>query len=463
MDTAIYTRISLDTNGTGLGVARQETACRAKAKALGWTVQSVYVDNGVSASKAVPRPEYERLMADLGSGAVKALVVYDLDRLTRKPAELETFIALADTHGIALANVSGDVDLTNANGRMIARLKGAVARQEAERIGERVSAQKRQRAESGKPGGGRYRVFGYTREWTLEPHESSILADAFLRVATGESVTSIFNDWNSKGYKTVAGSDFKHSTLKKLLTRAGYAGLRDYKGSIIGKTSYPAIVDEATFEAAQAKMKEKGWSNKGKGTKRYLLSGIATCNECLHPMYGAISGGKDQYRCKQDVGGCGKVSMKIAYVDLIIRQEVMVKAQEAPTEAVPTHDYTADIEAVDSRIEALQVAHRTNALDLADLLPLLRAEREDRAALVKEAGANVQDKYADLFKPWQDWNSASTSAKRVTISRYIKAVMVSPNTNKGSKAIDYSRITILWQDGTTSKPLTPVFIGRETI
>lgn len=459
MQTAIYTRISLDANGTGLGVARQETACRAKAKALGWTVQSVYVDNGVSASKAVPRPEYERLMADIASGAVKALVVYDLDRLTRKPAELETFIELADMQGTLLANASGDVDLTNANGRMIARIKGAVARQEADRIGERVSAQKRQRAESGKPGGGRYRVFGYTKDWALEPTEAAMLADAFKRVSTGESVTSIFNEWNARGYRTVAGSDFKHGTLKKLLTRPGYAGLREYKGSIIGKTSYPTIVDELTFEAAQAKMKEKGWSNKGKGVKKYLLSGIVTCDECMHPMYGAISAGKDGYRCKKDVGGCGKVSMKIGYVDSIIQTEVLVRAQSEPVNAIPTHDYNADIEAVDGRIEALQQAHKDERLELVDLLPMLRAERERRASLVKDAATNMQDKYADLYKPWEDWTAASVSAKRVTVSRYIKAVMIRPNNKRGSKAIDYSRITILWADGTTSQPVPPVFIG----
>lgn len=455
MDTAIYTRISLDRNDTGLGVARQETACRDKATALGWTVGTIYCDNGISASKAVPRPEYERLMADLASGTVKALVVYDLDRLTRKPAELEAFIDLADRLGVTLANVSGNVELTSADGRMHARIKGVLARQESERIGERVSAQKRQRAESGLPGGGRYRVFGYTKDWTLEPKESSILADAFKRVATGESVTSIFNDWNSKGYKTVAGSDFRHSTMRKLLTRPGYAGLREYKGSIIGKTSYPAIVDEVTFEAAQVKMRESGWTNAGKGVKRYLLSGICTCNLCLHPMYGAISAGKDGYRCKTDVGGCGKVSMKMAYVDSIIMTEVLRRVQETPREPVDTYDYTQDIAAVDSRIEALQGAHRTNALDLADLLPMLRAEREHRAELVKAAASNAQDAYRDLLAPWLDWDAASTSAKRVTISRFIKAVMISPNTNRGSHAIDYSRITILWQDGTTSNLVQP--------
>ena len=41
-----------------------------------------------------------------------AVVVWDLDRLHRRPIELETFMALADEKHLALATVSGDVDLS---------------------------------------------------------------------------------------------------------------------------------------------------------------------------------------------------------------------------------------------------------------------------------------------------------------------------------------------------------------
>lgn len=128
MKVAIYTRISDDKAGEGLGVARQEEDCRKKAATLGWTDLTVYSDNDISASKDKVRPAYKQMMQDMAEGKIDGLIVYDLDRLTRKPAELEEFIDLADRHKISLANVSGDVDLTTPNGRMIARIKGAVAR-----------------------------------------------------------------------------------------------------------------------------------------------------------------------------------------------------------------------------------------------------------------------------------------------------------------------------------------------
>jgi DNA invertase Pin-like site-specific DNA recombinase len=42
-------------------------------------------------------------------------------------------VALADENRIALATVAGDVDLSTDNGRLIARITGAVTRSEVER------------------------------------------------------------------------------------------------------------------------------------------------------------------------------------------------------------------------------------------------------------------------------------------------------------------------------------------
>lgn len=95
MDAVIYARISRDAEGTQLGVTRQLEDCRKAAITRGWPVVEEYVDNDVSATKAKPRPQYERMMTDLASGRAGALIVWDVDRLTRNPRELEDVIDLA--------------------------------------------------------------------------------------------------------------------------------------------------------------------------------------------------------------------------------------------------------------------------------------------------------------------------------------------------------------------------------
>src|SRR5664280_1719093 len=90
-NAAIYARISLDAEGEGKGVKRQVEDCHKLAQDLGWPVAEEYVDNDHSAYSGKPRPAYERMLADIKSGAIDAVLVYNLDRLTRRPQEFETF------------------------------------------------------------------------------------------------------------------------------------------------------------------------------------------------------------------------------------------------------------------------------------------------------------------------------------------------------------------------------------
>jgi site-specific DNA recombinase len=196
---AIYTRISSD-SGTALGVARQEQDCRALAAARDWTIVSVYVDNDISASSGKSRPAYRQLLDDVAEGLVEAVIVWDLDRLHRRPVELEEFLDLADRYKIALATVGGDVDLGTPQGRMVARIKGAVARQEVEQISRRLKRKQMELAQAGKVGSGGIRPFGYTRDrMKVVPKEADTIREAATRVLAGESLGSIAADLTARG------------------------------------------------------------------------------------------------------------------------------------------------------------------------------------------------------------------------------------------------------------------------
>ena len=105
---------------------RQLEDCERLAKRKRWEVAEHYVDNDVSAWSGKLRPEYARMLDDLGSGAIDGLLVYDLDRLHRQPRELEAFIDLCERARLTnVASVSGDIDLTTAEGQFQARILGS--------------------------------------------------------------------------------------------------------------------------------------------------------------------------------------------------------------------------------------------------------------------------------------------------------------------------------------------------
>ncbi len=118
---------------------RQRVDCEALCVARGWEVAEVFEDNDASAYGRRPRRAYERMLAAVDSGAIGAIVTWHNDRLHRSPKELEAFIDLVERSGVRLAVVAGgDYDLTTPDGRLSARIVGAVARKESEDRSRRV-------------------------------------------------------------------------------------------------------------------------------------------------------------------------------------------------------------------------------------------------------------------------------------------------------------------------------------
>jgi site-specific DNA recombinase len=71
-------------------VDRQRQDCEKEATHRSWEVVGTYVDNDVSASSRNPRPAYERMLEDVRTGRVDAVLVWDVDRLTRRLSRSRT-------------------------------------------------------------------------------------------------------------------------------------------------------------------------------------------------------------------------------------------------------------------------------------------------------------------------------------------------------------------------------------
>lgn len=276
MRAALYLRQSLDRAGDGLAVARQREDGEAICAARGWTPVA-YVDNDTSASSGKKRPAYTRMLSDIAAGNIGAVVVWDLDRLHRRPIELEHFMELADTHKVALATVTGDVDLSTDNGRLFARIKGAVARSEVDRKAARQKRAARQKAEAGKMRS-TVRPFGFTLEGNLIPSEADLIRQGYSAVLSGDSIRSIAAKWNGTS-TTTKGGEWLGSTTRRVLMSPRNAGLSVYQGQVVGKAVWPAIVPEETFRVVQdllSNPERRPWSNE----RKFLLSGILECGRC---------------------------------------------------------------------------------------------------------------------------------------------------------------------------------------
>lgn len=296
---AIYVRISLDHTGEGLGVQRQEEDAHAIIAARGWTLAGVYRDNSISASDSRKhRPGYAGLQRDYADGLFDAMVVWDLDRLTRQPRQLEDWIEAAEGRGLALITTNGEADLTTDGGRMYARIKLAVARAEIERKSARHKRALQQHATAGKAPHGP-RLFGYTATGNVDPKESAVVADIFERFYAGESLRSLTKMLTDTDVPTRNGRPWNARTVRDMLSNPRYAGWAVYQGEIatdndgnLVRGQWAPLVSEDTFDVVQARLSDPSRKTSRVGTdRRYLASGLYLCAECDSPVQ-VRNGGK---------------------------------------------------------------------------------------------------------------------------------------------------------------------------
>jgi site-specific DNA recombinase len=286
----IYARISSD-DGTALGVGRQIDDCTTEALRRGWPVAQVFTDNDVSATKAKRRPEYELLLAAIEARTIDALIVYDVDRLTRTPAELERFIDLADRHHTALASVGGEVDLATPQGRLTARIKGSVARHEVEQMSKRLKRKFQENAKEGKAHG--VTPFGYRRERVLDDNgrdagyreviveaEADAIRALYEMVSAGESLRNLAKYLTERGFKTGRGNEFRGNVVGNMLRKPRYAGHRTHEKQIVSDGDWEPIVTQDTYDQALAVLTAPGRRHSRGLEAKYLLSGIALCGRC---------------------------------------------------------------------------------------------------------------------------------------------------------------------------------------
>lgn len=454
----IYVRISQDRTGAGLGVARQEVECRDLCARRSWTVVDVYVDNDVSASTGKRRPQYERMLVDVRAGRLDAVVVWDLDRLTRRPIEIEEFIALADEFRLRLGSVGGDVDLSTDNGRMFARIKGAVARAEVERKAARQRAAYDQAYQAGLPCTGR-RAFGYADPMTPCPTEGPVVVDLYQRFLAGANLSALADRLNQAGHTTVRGGEWTYHAVRYLLANPRYAGLRGrrLKGpdgrlgewhEISGPAAWPGLVPEEQWRAAVAILKDPTRRTNHVGNKiRHLLSLLAVCGVCGEQVVTAVNRGVRQYRCASS----RHVTRRADWVDDYVTDVLLARLRRS--DAAGLLVAAVDIEGL--RDAAAQARERLDAV-AADYASGLLTRSAYTAAI--SAGQHrlgeLEEQLAEVGRgdivgrilatpdPGEAWEDMSIAERRQVIGA-LMTVAVVPKTMT-SKRFDPDSVCIAW-------------------
>ncbi len=440
-------------------MARQEELCRELAADRGWPVAQVYTDNDRSAYRRKPRPEYERMLADVAAGLIDAVICVDLDRLTRRPAELESFVELADRHQIALANVSGDTDLSTSDGRFKARIMGAVARQESEKKSERLKRENEQAARAGKPRGSN-RPFGYEKDRvTIREDEAELIREAAQRILDGASVSSIARDWNERMVPTVQNA--KHgwtpTSVAGILRNPRVTGLRVHNGEVVAEGNWDPILDRETFERLEAKIRRT--ARKGRRPKQ-LLSAIARCGLCGHPMWGSHKREGERwvrrYVCLKRPGqpGCGKVGVVAEPLDTLIIEAVLhrlgTKAMASALKRKPDKKLAKvdlDLAQIERDLEDLAADHGAGHITRREWLAAKTPLDKRRTEAIKQIDLTIG---TVALAPFEGndvrvvWDKLDTDRKRNVLGILIERIVIKPAA-KPAQRFNPDRVDVVWK------------------
>lgn len=455
MGVAIYCRISEDQTGAGHGVARQEQDCRKLARQRKWPVAYVAIDNDVSAYKRKPRPEFERVLADLKAGVLDGLIVYDCDRLARRPVDLERLIDLYDERPLKFATVTQEIDLSKSDGRFIARLMVNFANKSSADTSRRVTRAHRQLAERGVPVGG-HRPFGYKADKrTLEPKEAKLIRQAASDILAGMSTYAVCRQWNEAGIKTSAGNHWQHQVLKAMLLSPRMAGYRVYRGEIARdskgnpvKACTPVLKQEM-WEAVCATLSDPARKQKNVGKRKYLLSGIVRCSSCGQGMNGNNQPYGFVYVCHNEV--CPKKMIVTGrHVDEMITK--LVKAYLAERHLKPLRKWDGEAALVDvtNRIAELMNAYGSRELSSEVVFPqVAKLEAEaTRLRADKEVWLRETVRPVTVSGAWPE----DVQRQRAIIESLIVAVVIRPAVKMGNKFQPERVEPPVWKVGAQPSP-----------
>ncbi|MEU6704757.1 recombinase family protein [Streptomyces wuyuanensis] len=439
-----YRRISDDDEDTGDGVRTQGEDVDALAEDHGWEVVP-YEDNDLSAYKRnVRRPDFERMIKDLKAGVIDGIVALDLDRLCRQPKDLERIIDIYEEskRKLHFDTCTASYDLTNSDGRFMARLFVNIANKASADTSRRIKRHQLDKAKRGEEAGGPA-PFGWDPEdksklWTPEAVPLRKAIEDFLR---GKRVATLAREWEAAGIVSrTTGKPFTQSNFGRLLLRPRNCGLRVHQGEIMRAEdgSYVVGVWEPIctieeWEAVTAVFEQRKQPDKDTATK-YLLSGITRCGVCGQKMRGQRrSDGKHNYTCVANKpGACGKVSVVGEQTDKLIRQLVWRDADNSVTAASagPTEwPEQARLDAVEGDIASLRKQWQEKELSNTTFIFMVEQLEKERdklrheRALFNADAASVSDGTVDLRTSWE---GLTLEQQRRVVRHTLSAVLVHP-------------------------------------
>jgi len=294
---ATYIRISTDEENQPYSLEAQEQRLAAYIKSQdGWEAARHYSDR-MSGNK-LERPGLLRALADAGAGRFDLLLVYRVDRLSRSVRGLAQILEDLDRAKVSFRSATEPFDTGSPAGRMMVQMLGVFAEFERATIIDRVIAGMERKAARGGWNGGSI-PFGYALDpgsgnLVARPDQAPLVQQIFDHYVKRRWGAHTIAGWlNERGHRTNLAKPWAYRSVLTILRNESYLGRICFRGHY-HPAAHPALVEEATFKAAQRLLDERGEhpGRRRSNSSDYLLAGLVRCQRCGGHYAGAAAHGK---------------------------------------------------------------------------------------------------------------------------------------------------------------------------
>lgn len=214
-----YIRVSTDEQAReGISLAAQAAKIRAYADLNDLELVEIIEDAGKS-GKSLEREGIQALLAKVRSKEAQAVIVYKLDRLSRRVVDTLSVIEQVESAGAGFHSIQERVDTKSAIGRFFLTITAAYAQMERDTIAERTAGALAHKKAIGEHVG---RVpYGFTLTGkTLTKSDAGVIAMIAGWRHEGMTLSEIASELTARGIPTQRGGRWQAKTISNILNRA---------------------------------------------------------------------------------------------------------------------------------------------------------------------------------------------------------------------------------------------------
>jgi len=494
-----YARASFDdaagTSQGGRSVESQSVEIDATGNDLGVNLIEVYCDNNASASGHArkSRDDWERLLADVGAGKYRLIILWDASRGSRELLDWIGFLGLLRDQRMLVHLITHGRTYDPANSRdwKILVQEGVEAHSQADVISENVKRGNKRARQKGRPHG--HPPFGWRRVYdpasgkmeTQKPVEEqqAQLLDMFTLLVSGEKPTRIAIEMNRRilhpeegeqGYRTAFGNLWRADAVRRILLSPTHIGkIRDPDTGELIEGNWDGTIREDIWWAAQEILEHRA---KRSNARTYLLTGYAGCGVCgswtvaqgPRGRKNLSCAGVDETGAPDGRGSTHNLAIRMDWVDdyvigYILRRmcdldfirSLTADAGEKRAAALAeARRLQAELEEMWAKVEAREPGYkfdRVAALEASWEPEIKRLEEEAAAGLsvgralalefarmVEDSGAEGQE-LLELLR--EAWDETPLGGRRELVRIYTKSITIYPRKQRGKK-FDPTRVVI---------------------